>query len=200
MATARLSMSKKVAVPKGVTMTAKVPVPRPVAPAPPAVAPAPRPFNPNALPPDALYEQQIAGLGRQRDTTLAGLATQRQGSLLDYGYTQGAGGALAFDPTNPYSQAAIMKRHYNESRAGSGVSLAAQGQLYSGAYQNAQDYANKQELQSSDALQKQLLAFLSRNTQQAAEAGNAYETGVGTAGGDRLGRAIEAYRLLLSGG
>lgn len=177
----------------------KAPAPsKPPAPRPTSTAPvAPRPF---ALPPDGLYEQQVAGLGRQRDTTLAGLATQRQSGLLDYGYTQDAAGGLAFDPTNPYSQAAVMKRHYNQSRASSGINLAARGQFYSGAYQNAQDYANKQELQSSDQLQKQLLAFLSRNTQQAAEAGNAYETGVGAAGSDKLSRAIEAYRLFLAGG
>jgi hypothetical protein len=172
--------------------------PKPPAPAPTATAPAPRP--PFVLPPDGLYEQQVAGLGRQRDTALAGLATQRNQSLLDYGYTQGAGGTLAFDPTNPYSQAAVLKRNYNRSRASAGINLSARGQLYSGAYQNAQDYANQQELQASDALQKQLLGFLSRNTQQAAEAGNAYESGVGAAGGDRLSRALEAYRLLLAGG
>lgn len=170
--------------------------PKPAALRPTPTAPvAPRPV----LPPDGLYEQQVAGLGRQRDTTLAGLATQRQSGLLDYGYTQDAAGHLAFDPTDPYSQAALLKRHYDQSRASSGINLSARGQLYSGAYQNAQDYANRQELQGSDQLQKQLLAFLARNTQQATEAGNAYETGVGAAGGDRLSRAIQAYQLLLAG-
>lgn len=200
MATARLTMSKKVAVPKGVTMTTKVPTPVAPKPAPAPVAPSPPPFNPNVLPPDASYDQSIGALTRQRDTSLAGLATQRQGGLLNYGYTQDAGGNLAFDPTNPYSQAAILKRNYEQSRAGTGISLAAQGQLYSGAYQNAQDYSNQQELQGSDALQKQMLAFLSKNTADASAAGSQFEVGVGQAGSDRLARAIEAYRLLLAGG
>jgi hypothetical protein len=205
MATARLTMSRKVTPLKVTTSRPKpvanvqslTPIPRaPVAPA----APSPTPFNPNVLPPDAAYEQQIGALGAQRDTTLAGLATERQGGLLGYGYTQDQSGELAFDPNNPYSRAAVLKRHYDESRRGSGTSLAAQGQLYSGAYQTAQDYGNQQELQSSDALQKQLLAFLGRNTASAAQAGSAYETGVGAAGSDRLSRAIEAYRAMIAAG
>lgn len=172
--------------------------PIPKAPAAP-VAPV-RPQMPAVLPPDASYDQQVAGLGRQRDTSLAGLASERQSGLLGYGYTQDAGGGLAFDPTNPYSQAAVMKRHYDESRKGTGTNLAAQGQLYSGAYQTAQDYGNQQELQASDALQKQLLQFLGRNTAQAGAAGTAYELGVGQAGSDRLQRAIEAYRAMLAAG
>lgn len=174
----------------------------PVRPA--AVAPrpstAPAPAKPAVLPPDASYDQSIAALTRQRDTSLAGLATQRQQGFLNYGYTQDAGGNLAFDPTNPYSQAAILKRNYEQSRAGTGINLAAQGQLYSGAYQNAQDYSNQQELQGSDALQKQMLAFLSKNTADASATGSQFEVGVGQAGSDRLARAIEAYRLLLAGG
>jgi hypothetical protein len=205
MATARLTMSRKVPALKVTTSRPKpvpnvaplTPIPKaPVAPA----APSPVPFNPNVLPPDAAYEQQIGALGAQRDTTLAGLATQRQGGLLDYGYTQDQSGGLAFDPNNPYSRAAVLKRHYDESRRGTGTSLAAQGQLYSGAYQTAQDYGNQQELQSSDALQKQLLAFLGRNTAAGAQAGSAYETGVGAAGSDRLSRAIEAYRAMIAAG
>lgn len=204
MATARLTMSRKVA-PLKVTTSRPKPVPNvqplspiPKAPAPPP-APSSAPFNSNALPPDASYDQQIAGLGRTRDTTLAGLATQRQGGLLQYGYTQDQFGGLAFDPTNPYSQAAILKRNYEESRRGSGTSLAARGQLYSGAYQTAQDYGNQQELQASDQLQKRLLAFLSTNVAGAAQAGSAYEQGVGQAGADRLSRAIELYRAMTGG-
>jgi hypothetical protein len=200
MATARFTMSRKIPRARGITMTPKVPVvPRPSAPvaAPPAVAPPP--FNPNVLPPDAAYDQQLATLGRSRDTTLAGLATQRQGNLLSYGYTQDQSGGLAFDPTNPYSQAAILKRNYEQSRRGTGVGLAAQGQLYSGAYQTAQDYGNQQELQASDALQKRLLAFLAQNTAGAAQAGSAYEQGVGQAGSERLSRAIELYRMMVGG-
>lgn len=190
-----VTMSKKVVarpfVSSGVT---------PAAPAVPAAPAPPRPtFNPGVLPPDATYDQTLAGLSRQRDVTLAGLATQKQQGLLNYGYTQDQSGGLAFDPTNPYSQAAILKRNYDQSRASSGISLAARGQLYSGAYQNAQDYANRQELQSSDALQKQLMAFLSQNTQAGAQAGVAYEQGVGQAGGDRISRALELYRMMLGG-
>lgn len=166
----------------------------------PAAAPAARPYQPPALPPDAAYEQSVAALGSQRDVTLAGLASEKQQGLLDYGYTQDQSGGLAFDPNNPYSRAAVLKRHYDESRGSNTIGLAARGQLYSGALQNAQDYANRNELQSSDQLQKQLLAFLGRNTAAGAQAGSAYETGVGAAGSDRLQRAIETYRAMIAAG
>lgn len=141
------------------------------------------------LPPDAGYEATMGGLASQRDSTIAGLGQQRQQGLLQYGYTEGAPGQIAFDPTNPYSQAAMLKRNYDEARTGTTTNYAARGQLYAGSLQNAQDDNNRGEAQSSDALQKQLLAFLSRNTQARFQAGSDYEMGSGQALSDAIGRA-----------
>jgi hypothetical protein len=141
-----------------------------------------------ALPPDAAYDAQIAGLQRQRDDTLANLTQGRAGGLLDYGYTEGPGGALAFDPNNPFSKAALLKVTYDRSRRSSAQSMGAGGQLYSGAFQNQQDLVNRNELQGNDALQKSLSRFLAQTTQQRTAAGTNYETSAGSAYGERVSR------------
>lgn len=184
--------SKGTAVVRRPAAPVKAPARAPVAP--PAAAPA------AALPPDASYEATIAGLASRRDSTVAGLGQQRQQGLLDYGYTEGAPGQIAFDPTNPYSQAAILKRNYDQARAGNTNSYAARGQLYSGALQNAQDESQFRQGQASDSLQKGLLAFLANNTQAQFGAGSDYNLGAGQALGDAIGRAPgnPAYNPVLS--
>jgi hypothetical protein len=168
---------------------------KPTMTAPPKPAVAPRPATapatpgPSALPPDAAYEQTLGNLAQRRDSTIAGLGQQRQQGLLSYGYTESAPGQLAFDPTNPYSQAAMLKRNYDQARTGNTNSYAARGQLYSGALQNAQDESQFREGQASDALQKGLLAFLANNTQDRFTAGSDYNLGAGQALGDAIGRA-----------
>jgi hypothetical protein len=144
---------------------------------------------PNTLPPDPNYEQQIGALQQQEATSVAGLQQQRQASLLNYGYTQGSDGSLAFDPTNVFSQAAMLKRNYDQQRTGNTNSLAARGQLYAGSLQNAQNTSNFNEQQGSDALQKNLLAFLANNTQAQAQAGTDYELGAAQAGSTRVQNA-----------
>jgi hypothetical protein len=159
------------------------PAPTPVSP---PVAPA---ADPNVLPPDATYEQQVGAYARNRDTTQAGLTAQRSQGLLDFGYNEGAGGALSFDPNNPFSRAALMKQSYDRSRAQSGISMANSGQLYAGSYQNSQDFLNQNQLQGEDSLQKSLIRFLAGNAQAQAKAGTDYELGAGQAYGDRVNRA-----------
>src|SRR5206468_1113647 len=100
--------------------------------------------SPTAPPVDPLYDQQIAGLGRTKGDTLADLTRQRTAGLLGYGYnaTYGADGlvqSLTYDPNNPYSQAALARKVYQQSKTGTTNSLAARGLLYSSAMNNAQD-------------------------------------------------------------
>lgn len=156
--------------------------------APPPAATAAPDSGPAALPPDATYEQIIGALQRKRDTTISGLAGQRTTGLLNYGYTEDAAGKLAYDPNNPESQAAQLKKHYDQSRAGTGVRMAAAGQQYAGSYQNAQDTLNKGQLTDEDKLSKALQAFLSGNTQARTTAQTDYEFGAGQAYGDRVAR------------
>ena len=168
-----------------------VQAPRPAAPAVggvPASTVATPQYSLASLPPDASYDQQIALLQRQRDEGIAGIIGERSRTLSDYGFQEGPNGAITFDPNNPFSKSAVMKQTYDTNRRSTGQSLASGGQLYSGAFQNAQDLINRNQLQSEDALTKNLQAFLTRNTQQRATAGTNYELAAGQADADRIAR------------
>jgi hypothetical protein len=151
-----------------------------------AGAPAAPAYSMSNLPPDAAYDAAMAALAQRRDFDLAALTQARSAGLLEYGFTEGAGGALAFDPNNPFSKAALLKQTFDRSRRGSAQQMGSTGQLYAGAFQNAQDFVNRGELQQSDAMQKALQQFLARNTQSGAEARLNYETGAGQAYGQRV--------------
>lgn len=147
----------------------------------------------SGLPLDPIYDQQAGGLQKRRDDTLSGLAGTRTRALLDYGYSaqydaNGNATGLTFDPNNPDSRAAQLKRRYNEAKAGTTNSMANRGQLYSGALLNAQDTNAGNYQRADNANQNALLAFLARNQGAKAGAGTDYELGMGQAAADRLGR------------
>jgi hypothetical protein len=174
---------------KGSTPAPTVSAPDP-APAAPAADYDPPQGAPLAAPPDAAYDDEVAGLGRQRDSTLTGLTQARTAGLLDYGFSEDpATKALAFDPNNPFSKAALLKKNYDTSRRSTGQSMGASGQLYSGAYQNAQDLTNRNQLGAENTLQSSLTSWLAQNTGSAAKAGTDYELGVARADGSRTARA-----------
>lgn len=56
-----------------------------------------------------------------------------------YGYDANGNLITSGADLNPYAQAAVMKRHYDAMTRGTLNSYAANGQLYSGALQNASD-------------------------------------------------------------
>jgi hypothetical protein len=154
----------------------------------PASAVGPAQYSLTNLPVDASYDAQVAALQQQRANTLAALAGERTRSLSDYGFQEGPNGALTFDPNNAFSKAAVMKKTYDTNRRSTAQSMGSGGQLYAGSFQNAQDLIGRNQLQSEDALQKNVAAFLARNTGQRTDALTGYETAVGQAYGDRVGR------------
>jgi hypothetical protein len=164
----------------------------------PAAAAAPAPIS-NAttpLPVDAAYDAQMAALDKTRTSDLAAVTGDRTRGLGEYGFTESAFdpatqtmGALAFDPNNPFSKAALLKKSYDTGRASTGQSMASRGQLYSGAYQNSQDLVNRNQLQGEDTLQKSLSQFLAGNSGRSTQAQTNYELGAGQAEGDRADRA-----------
>ena len=145
--------------------------------------------GPSVLPPDASYEQQVGLLGKQHDIDTAGLQQAKQQALLQYGYTQDASGNLAFDPSNPFSQAAMLKRSYDQGQAGNTNSYAARGQLYSGALQNAQNETGFQYQKSNNTLSNALQAFLAQNTGGLAQADLNYQSGLSGAASTRVQNA-----------
>lgn len=140
------------------------------------------------LPVDASYDAALNTLQRQRSDQLSALVGERSRTLSDYGFQEGPNGVLAPDMNNPFSKSAVMTKTFNTNRRATGQTLAAGGQQYAGSSQNAQDLINRNQLQSEDALSKNVLAFLARNTGQQTEANTGYELAAGQAYGDRVGR------------
>jgi hypothetical protein len=93
----------------------------------------PQPVDP------ALEEQRLIA---NRNVALGkGEAAYQQGNLgFDYGYNPNG----TINTANPYSRAAMLQLGYEHQQAGTTNSYAAQGQLYSGAIQNALGEGSRQ--------------------------------------------------------
>jgi hypothetical protein len=85
-------------------------------------------------PPPPDWQEIAARAAEQRNTAYQGFqsAFDRGNIGREYGFL--ANGAI--DPNNPNSRAAMLQRSYQQGQTGDNTSFAAQGQLYSGAYQN----------------------------------------------------------------
>lgn len=117
-------------------------LPRTVAPVkglprPPVVAGPPKGLTPAMMTPpptsqpwDANYESTVGGINRDRDSSIASIDQQTTAAKQAYGFD---------DLSDPFSKIALLKETFANSQRGNTNSLAAQGQLYSGALQNAQD-------------------------------------------------------------
>lgn len=92
-------------------------------PAPPS--PTPQPVDPNVLNAQLIGNRNVA-IGK-------GEAAYDTGNLgFDYGYNPDG----SINTANPYSRAALYQLNYEHQQAGTTNSLAARGQLHSGAIQN----------------------------------------------------------------
>lgn len=123
--------------------------PKPVKPAPKPAPVGPPPFNANQAALDA-YNSQTRTNQQSDDDLDIGTYAQRQG----FEYNPATGQFGGFDPTNPFSQAALLLKSKNDATAASELSYqrgltgntnsyASSGQLYSGALQNAQGEQNR---------------------------------------------------------
>lgn len=168
-----------------------------------AQAPAQAPAQRSAYDPrtDPGYQATSSGITSRVTQTVAGLQGDRGRYLQDSGYTARfdpnnndayVAGSLAFDPTNPFSRAALLLKKYRESRSGNTNSLAAMGQLNSGAYGRQQREINFQESSAQDAQQKSIIDFLARNSGQIAAARTQGIIDSGTALGDAVSRAPDS--------
>jgi len=120
--------------------------PAPVAPvAPPTAVPTTAPRPPVAMPWDTNYETRVSGINRSRDTELASIQDDENRAKQEYGFD---------DLSDPFNKLKTMERLYQQSKAGAGNSMAAGGQLYSGAYQQAQNQLGYAEAQDRDSLRR----------------------------------------------
>ncbi len=147
------------------TDTGGVPSPG-VAPGPPVTGstPAtPAPVGTDGLPHDSLYDSDAArALARRQAAENAVPGQLAQGrDQFGYSYDQTTG-AIADDPTNPYSRRALLVQSYDNARRGNTNSLAAHGQLYAGSLSNAQDTSQRTFNQSGDALKRSFQDYVQK--------------------------------------
>lgn len=124
------------------------------------------------LPWDSIAQAQVDRAGQDYQYTGAGIDSGETSSGIDFGvkftrrgvdvnndgtpdYQEIDPSSLTLDYSNPYSRASLLKKAYDQRSTGEGNSLAARGQLYSGAYQNAQNAAASDFNQSNSALLSQ---------------------------------------------
>lgn len=76
------------------------------------------------MPWDANYDQTIGGINRNQTSDLAGLANEEAGIKQAYGFD---------DLSSPFSKLKLLEETFANSKRGDTNSMAAAGQLYSGA-------------------------------------------------------------------
>lgn len=139
---------------------------------------------------DSIYNDVVSGGQRGLANTQAYVGGQQNLLRNRYGYLDDS---FTIDPSNPYGQAQLLKRSFDQSREGTQNSYAARGQMTSGAYgrmqaENLNDYG-----QRNNALQLQYLSDNAALINQLTQAQDDYSTRiVPGAASDALGRAISS--------
>jgi len=103
----------------------------------------------------ALIAQQTANA--QRRTNLLSdqdVDLQQQSQETGFSYNPATGQFGGFDPTNPFSQAALLMEAKKNRDRGENTSFAASGQLYSGAYKAAKGETQHQYDRGYDTLRR----------------------------------------------
>lgn len=116
------------------------PLPKTEAVVPPKYAP----FDPDN---DPQVQAAKAAAAKAKDATLASLADRSKGLDVSFGLGENA------DPNNPWSKLALLQKSFQQAQRGNQTSMAARGQLSSGAYQRAQRRASDAYGQGHNDLQ-----------------------------------------------
>jgi hypothetical protein len=109
-----------------------------------APGPAPQPYDP-------AYEAYVNSANRNVSLGNNEATWQTQ----NLGYDSGFNADGTLNAANPYSQAQLLVDNYKRDQLGTNNSMAAQGQLYSGARLNAQATNDRQYAQGYAGLQRQ---------------------------------------------
>lgn len=104
------------------------------------------------MPVDPAYDSAIGSAQHGLTTGLLGAGYRRAQLGQTYGLGQRADGTVFDDVSNPYSLAAEQQKAHDRAVRGTQTSMAAQGQLYSGAFQNAQNANAQTALRNRDSL------------------------------------------------
>lgn len=117
------------------------------------------PFGSNAqsAPPfDAELEAKRIAAEKRRTDLLSDQQVDLKQTSQEYGfkYDPSTGKFGGFDPTNPFSQAALLMKSRKERDQGENTGFASSGQLYSGAYQAAKQETGVQYNKGYDTLRR----------------------------------------------
>lgn len=113
------------------------------------------PAQPAAMPVDPNAELQRIGAGRNVALSNAEAAYQTGQASTSYGYKlDPATGKYVVDASNPYSEAMRLQDTYKSNQLGTNNSMAAAGQLYSGARLNQQGINDRQYAQADYGLRQ----------------------------------------------
>lgn len=119
------------------------------------------PVTATAPPPDPyLIAQQNAA---QRSLALGNAWDTYGRAQIENQYGYGA------DVSNPFSEAMLLQHDYQANQRGTTNSYASQGQLYSGAYQNAKNYNARQYAIADDAARRRYQSAKDAITRGASE-------------------------------
>lgn len=99
-----------------------------------------------AVPFDAALSGSLNAARTNYQNTIAGIAAQEPMVRRRFGFNEQG----QIDPSNPFGKAQLMKRSYDQSQRGTTNSMAARGQLYSGAAQRQKE-ENQFNYQANDA-------------------------------------------------
>lgn len=163
------------------------------------------------LPWDVQYEGDVGRITTGRDGTFGLLDEQENRLGLEYGiefdrtpvdvngdgkpdYTKATNFRIAdnVDVTNPYSRAALLKKSWQQARTGNTNSMAAAGQLYSGAYNRAQRNTDDQYQQGQNGLLTGFGTASGEITGNRFQVWTGAEEALGEAGRTRLETALNA--------
>lgn len=136
------------------------------------------------LPPDPIYQSDVGLAGYGYQNNLAGINYDRT----DLAQTTGFNAEGGLDPTNPFSIAANITRRYQQQQAGTTNSMAAAGQLYSGALNRARGEDYYQYQRSYDSARRSASRGFQDLKEREGSAYFNYATGLNQANSDRLGR------------
>jgi len=151
-----------------------------------AAAPvAPKAAAPAYVPPDFKadpdYQATVARLTKDFDDTDLALVGEETNQKKAFGYD---------DSSDPYSRAAQLRERLIINRRASGNSMAAAGQLYSGAYQNADNDVQEDYNRTDDATRKEYQAVLADIARRRRDAKAALGDALDTAGGNTITRLL----------
>lgn len=130
---------------------------------------------------DPALQTQLAAIIKNRDDALLRLTQQEGTTKREYGIE---------DTSDPFSRAALLQQSLQRNQTASSNGMAAAGQFFSGALQNAKNANQTNYNQNYDSLSKTYQSALAaiKDARQTATTGA--QTDIGTAQGEALSRLL----------